>query len=143
MLELTYEELEEILKYLPPSEARNKISDELANRLSFRIADQKEREENRLADENGQCTFYMAWAGRCGRHSWKGADVQMCKPHFETKCRVCGEQAVHTCANFSGSFVCGTPVCVNHKEHRPGHTHFTLDEQVAKINRVEHGDEDY
>ena len=75
--------------------------------------------------------------GTCGKETVEGTNF--CKEHLGLKCtalgprygmgkeiqpdgstkwRECGEQATHYCNGFNGSFVCGNPLC---KEHRDCH----------------------
>ena len=65
-----------------------------------------------------KCTFDKAWKGKCGKPAESGTD--RCKEHASVKCGVCGNKAVHECAQTSG-LVCGYPLCDNEDcmiEHR-------------------------
>ena len=46
-------------------------------------------------------------------------DSGICDEHKKMKCCVCGEQATHEC-NYTGQFVCGSPLCNNCEEGEAG-----------------------
>lgn len=75
----------------------------------------------RLAEKYGveipelKCKFNMAWRGICEVKTVVGKEY--CAKHLGEKCFSCGKQATRDCDHTS-QFVCGMPMC---DEHR--HTH--------------------
>ena len=68
-----------------------------------------------------ECIYDVCWSGQCKRPTIK--DSEFCEKHLEQKCKVhldnleyCNKQAVGDCHSYAGSFVCGTPLCVEHKK---------------------------
>ena len=52
-----------------------------------------------------QCTFQIAWKGRCKNDSI--LNENMCEVHFDLKCKICANKAIKSC-EYTGSspFVC-------------------------------------
>ena len=113
MFEQEVSSLLDIVAYIEDEELRESLEKVIPSTARSIEQTRKRNAEEAKKDSDGICKFIEAWRGRCTHHAWAGADVQMCKPHFEQKCRVCGAQAVLTCPE-TFQFVCGTPVCKNH-----------------------------
>lgn len=65
------------------------------------------------------CKFEIAWVGQCKKPVVEGTEY--CTEHLSLKCRICGEQATHECAE-TFQFVCGVPLCDKEeckKKHHP------------------------
>jgi len=61
--------------------------------------------------------------GICGKETVD--DTNFCKEHLELGCNIiiehyplirCGKQSTHQCNGYNGSFVCGAPLCEEHKD---------------------------
>jgi hypothetical protein len=61
------------------------------------------------------CKYDICWTGRCNENVVEGTEY--CQEHLEQKCytKGCEEQAEGECHGYSGSMVCGAPMCKNHK----------------------------
>lgn len=61
------------------------------------------------------CKYDVCWQGRCNQDVIDGSEY--CQEHSEQKCHAsgCEEQAEGECHGYSGSMVCGAPMCKNHK----------------------------
>lgn len=71
-----------------------------------------ERQAREIERET-KCQYDIPWAGHCGRPAVGG----YCEVHAGKTCNKCDKQATHGCG-YTGQFVCGTPLCDNHKhEH--------------------------
>ena len=68
----------------------------------------------RMVFVNFKCLYKRAWTDNpCD----VDCNQSYCDYHLQRKCK-CGSQATHDCSEFSGSFICGYPICENRKcEH--------------------------
>lgn len=55
-----------------------------------------------------KCIFSKAWGRVCNAIISYGD--KYCYEHSLEKCK-CGKQATHECSGYSGSWVCGYPLC--------------------------------
>jgi hypothetical protein len=62
------------------------------------------------------CPYDVCHKGPCGSGVPTGQTY--CPQHSTVKCHTCGAQATGDCHGYSGSFVCGYPICPDHR-----HTH--------------------
>ena len=65
----------------------------------------------------GECPFNEAWVGKCKKTPEIGE--LYCEKHKGQKCFKCGAQATKNCGHTS-QFVCGVPMCDEHKHHGDG-----------------------
>lgn len=66
--------------------------------------------------KNNGCKFPKIWTPNlCGEEKVEGEDY--CEKHLRLKCSMCGKPAIGYCNGFSGSFICGYPLC-NECRHR-------------------------
>lgn len=56
-----------------------------------------------------QCSFDIAWVGKCKNYCLTDAD-STCQEHAELVCSSCGKPATRQC-DHTGQFVCGAPLC--------------------------------
>ena len=61
-----------------------------------------------------QCIYDVCWQGRCKNESITGQ--KFCEEHLNKKCYHCDNQSVGDCHKYNGSFVCGAPMCEEHKD---------------------------
>lgn len=65
--------------------------------------------------EIGRCEYDICWKGRCKEDALEGE--RFCEEHLGIKChrKDCGRQSEGDCHSYNGSFVCGAPMCSDHK----------------------------
>jgi hypothetical protein len=67
-----------------------------------------------------ECIYDVCWSGQCKKPTVEGSDF--CEEHLDKQCGVrvdgerCTQQAIGDCHSYAGSFVCGTPLCEDHKK---------------------------
>lgn len=61
-----------------------------------------------------QCEYDVCWQGRCKNESVE--NEKYCIEHLNKKCYHCDNQAVGDCHKYWGSFICGCPMCEEHKD---------------------------
>lgn len=59
-------------------------------------------------ERSDQCLFQEPWQGQCRETRVNGS--LCCKEHSESKCAVCGDQAMTRCQASIG-LMCGVPLC--------------------------------
>lgn len=60
-----------------------------------------------------KCKYDVSDQGYCGENVVEGKEY--CKKHLGKKCWKCDKQAVGDCHKYYGSYVCGSPMCPDHK----------------------------
>ena len=58
-----------------------------------------------------KCKYNIPWHGECGKETING---EWCIEHSDSKCVVCGDQAVKGCG-VASSLICGAHLCENKK----------------------------
>lgn len=62
-----------------------------------------------------ECKYDICWKGRCNKETVEGKEY--CLEHLGIKCHKCDQQSIGDCHGFNGSFVCGYPMCEDHKHN--------------------------
>lgn len=60
-----------------------------------------------------KCKYDSCYKGYCGEPVVEGEEY--CKEHLGKKCWKCDKQAIGDCNKFDGSYICGSPMCQDHK----------------------------
>lgn len=64
-------------------------------------------------DPEVRCDFDVAWRGHCNKPAILGETK--CLEHFKIQCAMCESPSVEECSGTVLGFVCGSPLCENHK----------------------------
>jgi len=72
------------------------------------------RLKRKFGEVDEECPFIVSWVGKCKQVPDVGEIY--CPKHKNEKCFKCGAQATRDC-DHTGQFVCGVPMCDEHKHH--------------------------
>ena len=72
------------------------------------------RLQRKYGDVDEKCPFDKSWVGKCKKTPEIGEIY--CDEHKDSKCFKCGAQATRDC-DHTGQFVCGVPMCDQHRHH--------------------------